>query len=79
MIKLYETGYCPYCGIVKKKLEELELEFTTIAVPSSHHLRMEVRELSGQSLVPIIVDGEKVINDSRKIIKYLNSKYSHNN
>ena len=77
MIKLYETGYCPFCGIVKDKLDELELEYTTIAVPSSHHLRTEVQELSGQSLVPVIVDGEDVINDSRRIIQYLNAKYSY--
>ena len=79
MIELYETDYCPFCNIVKEKLDELELEYTTIAVPSPRHRRTEVRELSGQSQVPVIVDGEDVINDSRRIIQYLNSKYSPDN
>lgn len=79
MIELYETDQCPYCDIVKDKLDELKLDYTTIAVPSPSHLRSEVQELSGQSLVPIIVDGEEVINDSQRIIQYLNSKYSLNN
>ncbi len=79
MIKLYETEYCPFCDIVIDKLDELELEYRTVSVPSPHHLRTEVQELSGQSLVPVIVDGEDIINDSRRIIKYLNSKYERSN
>lgn len=79
MIELYETDQCPFCDIVKDELDLLELEYRTVSVPSPHHLRTEVKELSGQSLVPIIVDGEEVINDSRKIIQYLNSKYERNN
>jgi len=79
MIELYETDYCPFCAVVKETLEELELDFTVVSVPSPPHLRMEVKELSGQSLVPVIVDGEDVVNDSRRIIQYLKNKYSTNN
>ena len=79
MIELYETDYCPYCDIVKETLEELELNYKVVQVPSPHHLRTEVKELSGQSFVPVIVDGEDVINDSRRIIQYLKNKYSINN
>ncbi|MCH8271773.1 MAG: glutathione S-transferase N-terminal domain-containing protein [Candidatus Marinimicrobia bacterium] len=76
MIELYATDYCPFCTVVKEALEELELDFTVVSVPSPQHLRTEVKELSGQSLVPVIVDGENVVNDSRRIIQYLKSKYS---
>lgn len=79
MIELYETDYCPYCDIVKDTLEELALDYKVVSVPSPHHLRTEVQELSGQSLVPVIVDGDDVINDSRRIIQYLKSKYLSNN
>ena len=79
MIELYETDYCPFCDIVKETLEELELDYTVVSVPPPHHLRTQVKELSGQSLVPVIVDGEDIINDSRRIIQYLKSKYSSNN
>ena len=79
MIELYETDFCPYCDIVKETLEELELNYKVVPVPSPQHLRTEVKELSGQSLVPVIVDGDEVINDSRRIIQYLKNKYSINN
>ena len=78
MIELYETSYCPYCDLVKDRLEALSLEYKTVLVPFPHHERTMVKELSGQSLVPIIVDGREVINDSRRIIQYLNEKYFKN-
>ena len=74
MIKLYKIAFCPYCDIVKDRLKELGLEFEIVIVPFSHHRRKIVQELSGQSLVPVIVDGDEVINDSQMILKYL-SKY----
>ena len=76
MIRLFETNFCPFCDSVKETLEELKLDYKIVSVPSPHHLRTEVQELSGQSLVPVIVDGEDVINDSRRIIQYLKGKYS---
>ena len=79
MIELYETAYCPYCDVVKEQLEELNLEYTTILVPSPQHQRQIVQDISGQSLVPVIVDGDEVINDSRRIIEYLSQKYSSSN
>jgi len=74
MIKLYETAFCSYCEIVKDRLHELGLEFESVMVPIPHDRREIVQELSGQSLVPVIVDGEEVINDSQRILEYL-SKY----
>lgn len=79
MIELYETAYCPFCSMVKEQLEELKLDYTTIIVPSPLHQRQIVQDISGQSLVPVIVDGDEVINDSRRIIEYLSDKYSSSN
>lgn len=79
MIELYETAYCPFCNMVKEHLEGLNLEYTTILVPSPRHQRQIVQDISGQSLVPVIVDGDEVINDSRRIIEYLSDKYSSSN
>lgn len=79
MIKLYESAYCPFCDIVKEQLENLNLEYTSILVPTPQHQRQIVQEISGQSLVPVIVDGDEIINDSRRIIEYLTNKYSSSN
>ena len=76
MRELNAKDYGPFCTVVHEALEELRLDFTVVSVPSPQHLRTEVKELSGQSLVPVIVDGENVVNDSRRIIQYLKSKYS---
>ena len=77
MIKLYETTFCPYCKIVKDRLNELGLEFESVTVPFLRYRRKIVQELSGQSLMPVIVDGDEVINDSQRILEYL-SKYQSN-
>jgi len=79
MIELYETSYCPFCNIVKERLEDLNLEYTAILVPSPLRQRQIVQEISGQTLVPVIVDGDEVINGSQRIIEYLSTKYPDSN
>lgn len=34
-----------------------------------------VEEVSGQRLVPVLVDGDKVINDSKRVVKHLYETY----
>jgi glutathione S-transferase len=37
--------------------------------------RVEVRRVSGQTLVPVLVDGEEVIADSTRILEHLEERY----
>lgn len=74
-MKLYDLDSCPYCRMVRDKLEELELEYQKIAVPSYRPNRKEVFEVSGQYLVPVLVDGDVVLDDEDEIIAYLEKKY----
>jgi glutathione S-transferase len=37
--------------------------------------RSEVRKVSGQTLVPVLVDGEEVVSDSTRILEYLEERY----
>jgi glutathione S-transferase len=37
--------------------------------------RKDVRRVSGQPLVPVLVDGDKVIADSTRILEYLDERY----
>jgi len=39
-------------------------------------LRKEVKEVSGQSHVPVMVDGEVILSDEYEIIDYLKTTYS---
>ncbi|MDC4206348.1 MAG: glutathione S-transferase N-terminal domain-containing protein [Candidatus Manganitrophus sp.] len=74
-MKLYDLDSCPYCRMVRDKLEELGLEYEKIAVPSYRPNRKEVFEVSGQYLVPVLVDGDVVLDDEDEIIAYLEKKY----
>ncbi len=75
MLKLYQVTGCPYCGIVQKKLVELHLPYQAIEVPAERYLREEVFEVSGQHFVPVLVDGDRVLDDENEIIEYLETHY----
>ncbi len=74
-MKLYQLTNCPYCKNVRHTLETKGIEFETIEVPRSRPDRVELKELSGQEGVPVIVDGDKIMSDSERIISYLEEKY----
>lgn len=69
---------CPYCEKVRKKLDELKLNFEKINVPMSRNdpLRKKLLEKSGIGSVPVIEDQGKFVGDSEKIIKYLEKTYA---
>jgi glutaredoxin len=74
-IVLYQTDWCPYCARVRDKLGELQLEYKIVNVPDSHEQRTVVREISGQTGVPVLVDGKVVLDDDDVIIPYLDKTY----
>lgn len=77
-IELYEVAGCGYCAMVKSKLEELDLEYTTQRVPRARSRRDEVKRISGQTGVPVLVDeahGVDGMPESRDILKYLEATY----
>lgn len=76
-LKLYNADWCWYCRRVRRKLDELGLEYECIEVPIRHSQRQEVMQVSGQSSVPVLVDGATVLDDDDVIIPYLEEKYGH--
>lgn len=75
MMKLYQFEQCPYCKMVREKLTELQISYINVNVPRNREDRMEVFEVSGQHAVPVLVDGDTVLDDEEKIIPYLDEKY----
>jgi glutaredoxin 3 len=65
---------CP-CGAVARRLRRLGLEHRTERVPYRRSSRPEIEELTRQTRVPVLVDGDEVIHDSKRIIEYLDWKY----
>jgi glutathione S-transferase len=65
------TDYLCPCGAVERRLRKLGVEHDTHRVPYKRARRAEIVELTGQHRVPVLVDGEEVIHDSRRIVEYL--------
>lgn len=78
MLELYRLTGCPYCLKVERKLEELGLEYERHDVSPFRFLRSEVKAVSGQSGVPVLVDAENGVSgmpESDDIVDYLERTY----
>jgi glutathione S-transferase len=76
---LYRCGtptnlLCP-CGAVARRLKNLGLEYRTERVRRRRSARPEIVELTKLPYVPVLVDGDEVVNDSRRILQYLDRRY----
>ena len=77
MLELYQIDDCHYCVRVRLKLAELGLDYVVRTVPSPEYMRDRVMEISGQPLVPVLVDPERgiVMPESEDIVRYLEEHY----
>jgi hypothetical protein len=78
-IVLYRCGtptnlLCP-CGAVARRLHKLQLAYRSERVRRRRSARPEIEELTRQRRVPVLVDGDEVIHDSKRILQYLEWKY----
>ena len=77
-LELYTLRGCPYCAKVKKKLAALDLDYEEHRVPIRHGKRETVKQISGQTGVPVLVDhanGIEGMYESEDIIQYLEEMY----
>ncbi len=72
MIKLYQYEMCPYCEKVRRKLDEMGIEYEKVEVNPANKPK-EVTSTGGT--VPVIDDNGMVMNESADIINYLVEKY----
>lgn len=61
---------CP-CGAAARRLRKHGIEYRTERVPYNRRRRPEIEELTGQRRVPVLVDGDEIVHDSKRIIEYL--------
>jgi glutathione S-transferase len=76
---LYRCGtptnfLCP-CGAVSRRLKRHGLEYRTERVKRRRSRRPEIVELTKLPYVPVLVDGDEVVSDSRRILQYLDQRY----
>jgi uncharacterized protein (DUF302 family)/glutaredoxin len=72
---LYQREGCPYCQLVRKKLNLVNQPFLSVPVAANGADRKELIEISGQNEVPVLVKGEDVIVGSQKILNYLDENF----
>lgn len=76
---LYQRENCPFCQIVRKKLSQLNLPVLLVPVEVTGSDRHALKELSGQRSVPVLADGDTVIDGSDKILVYLDDTFGNGN
>ena len=74
-MKLYNMWLCPYCRKVRKKLRRLGVEYETVWVGFHPSRLAEVKRLTGKAMVPALVDGDTILNESEVICQYLEERY----
>ena len=76
-LTLYRLEGCPFCEFVVDELEELGVDYDSVWVEGPHSERDEVRAVSGQRQVPVVVDEEYgvVMSQSARILEFLAATY----
>ncbi|WP_129113259.1 glutaredoxin family protein [Halegenticoccus tardaugens] len=72
-VVLYALDGCPYCERVHDALRESRVDYETEWVEALHSDRDEVRRVSGQRGVPVLVDEERGVTmaESANILDYV--------
>jgi glutathione S-transferase len=77
MLELYQFEACPHCAKVRRKLHELGLDWVCRDVPEDRSRRERVERISGQPLVPVLLDPEHgmIVTEADDICAYLEETY----
>ncbi len=67
---------CP-CGKVARRLRAAGIDYDEVRVAVRKRDRPEIGDLTGQRHVPVLVHGEEVVHDSRRIVEYIDHVASH--
>ncbi|MFW5918017.1 MAG: glutaredoxin family protein [Haloferacaceae archaeon] len=72
-ITLYALEGCPYCELVHDALADNDVEYDTHWVEALHSERDEVKRVSGQRVVPVLVDDRRGVTmaESDNIVEYV--------
>jgi glutathione S-transferase len=72
-LRLFHFEACPYCEKVRATLRRMDLRYESVEIDPSD--RAAVKAVSGQELVPVLADGDMVVHDSTRILRYLVRTY----
>ena len=77
-MQLYQLDGCPYCEKVADRLDELGIDYESIWVDALHSQRDEVKRVSGQRAVPVLVDEDHGVTmaESDRILEFIERSYA---
>ncbi len=75
---LYQLDGCPYCEKVADRLDELGVDYESEWVEALHSKRDEVKRVSGQRAVPVLVDEDRGVTmaESDRILEFVERSYA---
>lgn len=74
-IRLYHRWKCPWCAAARQGIANVDAEVELVEVPRPREERTELRAASGQDRVPVLVDGDRVIVGSQRIVRHMYARY----
>ena len=74
---LYRLEGCPWCEKVVDELDELGVDYESVWVEGLHSKRNEVKRVSGQRAVPVLIDEDYGLTmaESANIVDFLERTY----
>ncbi|NQV89355.1 MAG: glutathione S-transferase N-terminal domain-containing protein [Parcubacteria group bacterium] len=77
MIELYQKEDCPFCAKVRRKLDDLQLDWISRTSPKGSPQREFLLKIGGKEMVPFLVDQDHGTSmyESDDIIEYLEKTY----
>ncbi|MDS0474873.1 glutaredoxin [Natrinema sp. 1APR25-10V2] len=70
---VYVLEGCPYCEAVTDRLDAEGIDYEREEVPALHSGRDQVKRVSGQRAVPVLVDDDRGVTmaESENILEYV--------
>jgi glutathione S-transferase len=73
--RLFHRWKCPWCAAARQGIGNVGTAVELVEVPYDRAERTEVLAASGQSRVPVLVDGDRVIVGSQRIVRHMYATY----
>lgn len=76
-ITLYQLEGCPFCEKVADRLDDVGVDYDSVWVDPMHSDRNEVKRVSGQRGVPVLIDEDRGItmSESDNILDLIGRSY----
>ena len=74
-MRLYHRWKCPWCAAARQAAENVNAPVELVEVPYDRDERDEVEAVSGQRRVPVLVDDETVVVESRHVVRHLYTRF----